>query len=259
MISKTALIFDIYGEYGHFRKFNTTTSPLTYSIPTPSAIYGLLGAVLGIEREDSHNKIREKKEHLREVFSSENASVAVRTLSEIKKVNIGFNLLNTKSDNAYFNIENKKNEHGRTQIEYEILKDPKFRIYLSWDHLLKYELIERLKNKRFHFNPYLGLSQMTSNIDFVGEMELVEISEKDYIDFNTAINLSEIQSVNSPIDINYIKERVFQVETFPLDMQIDRTIKRYGEILVEMNGDSVRAITNKYSFTIENEGNIQFL
>lgn len=100
---------------------------------------------------------------------------------------------------------------------------------------------------------------MTSNIDFVGEMELVEISEKDYIDFNTAINLSEIQSVNSPIDINYIKERVFQVETFPLDMQIDRTIKRYGEILVEMNGDSVRAITNKYSFTIENEGNIQFL
>ena len=52
MTSKTAIIFDVYGEYGHFRKFNTTTSPLTYSIPTPSAIFGLLGAVLGIERED---------------------------------------------------------------------------------------------------------------------------------------------------------------------------------------------------------------
>lgn len=253
MISKTALIFDVSGEYGHFRKFNTTTSPLTYSIPTPSAIFGLLGAVLGIEREDSHNKIREGTEHLREVFSSKNASVAVRPLSEIKKVNIGFNLLDTGSYQSFFNVTN------RTQIEYEILKDPKFRIYLNWDHRLKGELIERLKNKRFHFNPYLGISQMTSNIDFVGEMELVEISEKDYIDFNTAINLSEIQSVNSPIDIDYIKERVFQVETFPLDMQIDRTIKRYGEILVEMNGDSVRAIPNKNSFTIANEGNIQFL
>ena len=42
-------------------------------------------------------------------------------------------------------------------------------------------------------------------------------------------------------------------------MQIDRTIKRYGEILVEMNGDSVKAIPNKNSFTIEKEGNIQFL
>ena len=115
MISKTALIFDIFGEYGHFRKFNTTTSPLTYSIPTPSSIFGLLGAILGIEREDSHNKIGEKKEHLREVFSSKNAAVAVRPLSEIKKVNIGFNLLDTGSYQSFFNVTN------RTQIEYEIL------------------------------------------------------------------------------------------------------------------------------------------
>ena len=253
MISKTALIFDIFGEYGHFRKFNTTTSPLTYSIPTPSSIFGLLGAILGIEREDSHNKIGEKKEHLREVFSSKNAAVAVRPLSEIKKVNIGFNLLDTGSYQSFFNVTN------RTQIEYEILKDPKFRIYLSWDHSLKEELTERLKNKRFHFNPYFGISQMTADLKFVGERELIEISEKDYIDFSTAINLSEIQSERAPIDIEFIKERTFQVETFPLDMQIDRTIKRYGEILVEMNGDSVKAIPNKNSFTIEKEGNIQFL
>ncbi|MDT0645711.1 type I-B CRISPR-associated protein Cas5b [Zunongwangia sp. F260] len=253
MISKTVLIFDVSGEYGHFRKFNTTTSPLTYSIPTPSAIFGLLGAVLGIEREDSHNKIREGTEHLREVFSSKNALVAVRPLSEIKKVNIGFNLLDTGSYQSFFNVTN------RTQIEYELLKDPKFRIYLSWDHHLKSELTERLQNKRFHFNPYLGISQMTANVEFIGEKELIEISEKDYIDFNTAINLSEIQSEKTSIDVDFIKERVFQVETFPLDMQIDRIIRRYGEILVEMNGDSVRAMPNKNSFTIKNEGNIQFL
>lgn len=259
MISKTTLIFDISGEYGHFRKFNTTTSPLTYSIPTPSAIYGVLGAVLGIEREDSHNKIREGKEHLREIFSSQNAAVAVKPLTEIKKVNIGFNLLNTKSDNAYFNIENKKNEHGRTQIEYEILKDPKFRIYLNWEHPLKSELKKRLRSKNFHFNPYLGISQMTADINYVDEKDLIELSSKDYEDFATAINLSNIESKKPPIDIDFIKDRVFQVETFPLDMQIDRKINRYGEILVEMNGDSVRALPNKKSFLIKDEGNIQFL
>ena len=253
MISKTALIFDISGEYGHFRKFNTTTSPLTYSIPTPSAVYGLLGAVLGIEREDSHNKIREKKEHLREVFSSKNASIAIKPVSEIKKVNIGFNLLDTGSYQSFFNVTN------RTQIEYEILKDPKFRVYLQWSHTLREELIERLENKRFHFNPYLGISQMTADIGFLGEKKLIEISENDYIDFDSAINLSRIQSEKAPIDINFIRDRVFQVETFPLDMQIDRTIKRYGEIVVEMNGDTIRAIPDKNSFTIENEGNLQFL
>jgi len=253
MISKKALIFDIYGEYGHFRKFNTTTSPLTYSIPTPSAIYGLLGAILGIEREDSHNKLREGFQHLREVFSSENSAVAIKPLSRINKVNIGFNLLDTGSPQSFFNVTN------RTQIEYEILKNSKFRIYLNWDHLLKNELTERLKNKRFHFNPYLGISQMTANIEYVGEKDLFEISEKDYVDFNTAINLSEIESEKTPIDIDFIKDRIVQVETFPLDMQINRQIKRYGEILVEMNGDSVRAIPNTKSFFIENEGHIQFL
>jgi CRISPR-associated protein Cas5h len=253
MISKTALIFDISGEYGHFRKFNTTTSPLTYSIPTPSAIYGLLGAILGIEREDSNNKIGGKKVHLREVFSSRNALVAVRPLSEIKKLNIGFNLLDTGSYQSFFNVTN------RTQIEYELLKDPKFRVYLSWNHHLKNELKERLENKRFHFNPYLGISQMTANIEFVGEKNLNDVSKKDYMDFITTINLSDIKSDKTPIDIDFIKNRFFQVETFPLDMQIDRTIKRYGEILVEMNGNTVRAIPNKNSFTIENEGNIQFL
>lgn len=256
---KTALIFDVYGEYGHFRKFNTTTSPLTYSIPTPSAIFGLLGAVIGIEREDSHNKVREGCPHLREIFSVNNASIAVKPLSEIKKVNIGFNLLNTKSDNAYFNIEKKKNEHGRTQIEYEILKDPKFRIYLVWSHPLRNELTERLKSKRYFFNPYLGLSQMTANINYVGEKELIQISENDYIDFHSAINLSEIKSKRNPIELEFIKERVFQVETFPIEMQINRTIERYGEVLIEMNGDSVRALPNNNSFSIEGEGNIQFL
>jgi CRISPR-associated protein Cas5h len=253
MISKTTLIFDISGEYGHFRKFNTTTSPLTYSIPTPSAIFGLLGAILGIEREDSHNKIREGNEHLREVFTTENAAVAIKPISEIKKVNIGFNLLDTGSYQSFFNITN------RTQIEYEILKDPKFRIYLNWEHPFKNELSERLKNKRFHFNPYLGISQMTANVMYVGEKKLIELSGKDYVDFDTAINLSEIESEKAPIDVAFIKDRVFQVETFPLDMQIDRKIKRYGEILVEMNGDNIRAIPNQKSFSIENEGNIQFL
>ena len=48
---KGILIFDISSEFGHFRKYNTTTSPLSYSIPTRTAVAGILGAILGMERE----------------------------------------------------------------------------------------------------------------------------------------------------------------------------------------------------------------
>src|SRR5699024_12585579 len=108
MNSKKVIIFDISGEYGHFRKFNTTTSPLTYSIPTPSAVIGILGAVLGIEREDSNGKMPDGKEFLHTIFSAQNTRIAIRPMAKFKKVNIGFNLLTTlNSTKSFFNITNR--------------------------------------------------------------------------------------------------------------------------------------------------------
>ena len=250
---REVVIFDVSGEYGHFRKFNTTTSPLTYSIPTPSAIYGLLGAILGIERESSVNNIAKGKHNLRELFSPKNVSLAIRPMTKIKKVRIGFNLLDTGSPQSFFNITN------RTQIEYEILKDPKFRVYLFWEHSLKEELIERLQNKNFYFTPYLGISQMTADIIFIKKEKAKPIETScNYNEFITAINLSEIES-KTPIDVEEIKDKIFQVETLPIEMGIDRKISRYGEILVEANANSVKAMPNQKSFFVKEEGNIQLL
>ena len=39
------LVFDIWGDFAHFRRFETTTSPLTYPFPTGSAIAGYLAAI----------------------------------------------------------------------------------------------------------------------------------------------------------------------------------------------------------------------
>ena len=68
MNSKEILIFDIQSEYGHFRKYNTTTSPLTYSIPTRTAIAGILGAILGMERELRDGVYPEGAEPVQEFF-----------------------------------------------------------------------------------------------------------------------------------------------------------------------------------------------
>ena len=85
MHSDKLLVFDIGSEYGHFRKFNTTTSPLTYSIPTRPAITGLLGAILGIERETSPGKFREGTIPVSEVFAKDNANIACATYKSFKK------------------------------------------------------------------------------------------------------------------------------------------------------------------------------
>src|SRR6266487_1056681 len=139
MYSDKLLVFDITSEYGHFRKFNTTTSPLTYSIPTRPAITGILGAILGVEREISPGKFREGVIPVSEMFAKDNADIGVQLIHPVKKVNIAFNLLDTeKVASSFFNIKQ------RTQIEFELLKEPSFRFFISLkDEIVFDELLKR--------------------------------------------------------------------------------------------------------------------
>jgi CRISPR-associated protein Cas5h len=253
MSFKSFLIFDISGEYGHFRKFNTTTSPLTYGIPTPTALIGVLGAVLGIEREDSKGFIKEGQESLRQVFSAERTAIGFKILNSVNRVNIGFNLLDTGAPQTFFNVTN------RTQIEYELLKDPCYRIYLWWEHPRKEELIERLQNKAFHFSPYLGLSQFTADINWITEKEGKAINQNDYLPFHSVVNLSELDQTNAPVDFNQMKDASIQVETLPIEMENTRIVKRYGEVLTENNGNLIFCLPNTKSYSIHGEGNIQLI
>ena len=253
MSSESFLVFDVSGEYGHFRKFNTTTSPLTYGIPTPTAVIGILGAVLGIERENDKGEVSSGQESLRESFSADRTSLAIRVLNPVNKVNVGFNLLATKSPQTFFNVVN------RTQIEYELLKNPGYRIYLRWDHPRRKELMDRLRKKNFHFTPYLGISQFTADVIWQGERKGEGIQQAGFIPFHSAVNLTRLREASNPIDISRINALSIQVETLPLAMQSNRIIERYGEVLVETEGQAVPTLANDQSYALEGEGNIQLL
>ncbi len=248
------LVFDISGEYGHFRKFNTTSSPLTYSIPTRSALAGILGAILGIERERSPNVFPEGVTPVNEMFSPDKANMAIQVLSPTKKVNIGFNLLNTgKSGSSFFNIQN------RTQIEFELLKNPKFRVFLNYSGETVFkELSNRIRFVKHHFTPYLGLSQFTASIHWVDETELEKPdSPEGFIEICTAVNISKLVGDN-PIRFEKGKDAYFySTDTVPMVMQRDRVITEYAEILIERTGKSILVNTQNYWKT--KYGNILFL
>lgn len=260
MKSHKLLVFDISGEYGHFRKFNTTSSPLTYSIPTRSALSGILGAVLGIERETSAGVFPEGVIPVNELFAPEKASFAIQILNPINKTNIGFNLLDTgKSAASFFNIKN------RTQIEFELLKNPKFRIFFDHSNESIFnELSERIKNVRHHFTPYLGLSQFTAMIDFVGEIGAnFKSGIGEYVEIISAVNLSKLiednpiefkrKDINDKDDYNFF----YSSDTLPMGMRRDRVITEYAEILIEQKGKSILVKTPNYWET--QFGNILFL
>jgi len=253
MHSDRVLVFDVSGEYGHFRKFNTTTSPLTYSIPTRPAITGLIGAVMGIERELSANKYADGVVPVSEIFPKETSAIGVQILRPVKKVKIAFNLLDTKKTPAsFFNIQQ------RTQIEYELLKNPSFRIFINVnDGDLLQRIAERLETNQSHFTPYLGLSQFTAITRFVTITKLTSIPGNDYLPTLTAVNLANADP-EEPIRFDRSSIFKYTAETMPVEMQRDRTVTEYAEVIVETYGRPV-LVRSANLYHAESFGNILFL
>ncbi len=251
MNSKELLIFDIKGEYGHFRKYNTTTSPLTYSIPTRTAIAGILGAILGMEREIRDGVYPDGVEPVQEFFSKERSDMAVQIIRPVKKENIGFNLINTKI--SFYELTRK----SRTQIEFELVKDVHYRIYLAMEDIAKFEeLTERIENKRHHFTPYLGLAQFTAQVDFVQRATANEVASNGaFTEIVTAVNMSKLQG-EPPVEFQ--REFFYSANNMPIAMNRDREVLEYSEVLIEKNGNPLRVRVSDY-YTVDGVGNILFL
>ena len=250
---KEILIFDISSEYGHFRKYNTTTSPLSYSIPTRTAIAGFLGAILGMEREVADGVYPEGAIPVQEFFSKANSEIAIQVINPVKKENVAMNLINTKK--SFYDLTRA----GRTQIEFELVKNAKYRIYLALNNneAVFKELKERIKSKNHHFSPYLGLAQFTATTDFVDvkPAKFVENIDSQSIEIATAVNLSKLKQ-EQPIDFDY--SAMYSANNMPIEMNRNREVQEYSEVLIEKNGNPVKAKVENY-FNIEKYGNILFL
>lgn len=250
MQSDQIFVFDIEGEYGHFRKFNTTTSPLTYAVPPRTALVGMIGAILGIEREQGVGRYAEGQIPLSDWLSPEKAQIAVQVLNPIQKVQMAFNLLNTK--NSFFNIDN------RTQIEFELLKKPKYRVFVRWNNeKMAYDLMERIANRTNHFTVCLGLAQFVAQTNWVGVYKGETIRPEEFVPVVSAVKMS-ILHPTEPVKLQNNPQFRYTSDTHPIYMTADRLVKEYAEILVESNGQPIWVKGNEI-VSVEELGNILFL
>ena len=60
------LVFDIKGDYGHFKKYYTTSSPLTFSIPPRTTVSGMIGALIGLDKEEY---LKERRDNMKKIIT----------------------------------------------------------------------------------------------------------------------------------------------------------------------------------------------
>jgi CRISPR-associated protein Cas5h len=204
-----------------------------------------------MEREIRDGVYPEGAEPVQEFFSKERSDMAVQIMRPVKKENIGFNLINTKM--SFYDLTRA----GRTQIEFELVKDVHYRIYLAMENTAKFEeLSERIENKRHHFTPYLGLAQFTAQVEFVQRATANEVaSNGEFAEIVTAVNMSKLQG-EPPVEFQ--RDYFYSANNMPIAMNRDREVLEYSEVLIEKNGNPLRVRVSDY-YTVDGVGNILFL
>ena len=222
------LVFDIWGDYGFFRKFYTTSSPLTFSFPPPSTIAGMLGAIAGISKE----------EYL-DVFSLKKCFMAIQIIKPVKKTRMGINFINTKANWRLFSKGNP-----RSRISVEFLKNPHYRIYFNHKNDKMFKNVSSFVQK--HKSVYtvsMGLSELLANFKFIGMYDAVNITDSKKTEIATVLPLANITNVkNFRIEPN---KKILR-EKIPTIMNNDRIIEKYSNIVYETSGKKISAEVRNY-------------
>ncbi len=237
------IVFDIWGDYAHFKKYYTTSSPLTFSLPPPPTIAGMLGAIYGADKT--------RNDYLR-LFMNDHCKLAVQILQPIRKVRMGINLSETKGLNIY---RPASTPLVRTQIRTEFLVSPKFRIYFTHQANNIYQkILDNLVEHRTHFTISLGLSELLANFEFVGEFDFSDSVSNEFVEIVTPVlskNLLSLESVQLEKGKTYFKERI------PVFMTPERLVLNYDEVIFEPLCGTVTAKVKLFQ-TLSNGTKIAF-
>lgn len=218
------LVFDIQGEYGHFRKFYTTSSPLTFSVPPRTSIAGLIGALIGLEKDEYID-----------YFTKNKAKIAIQILSPVNKSRLAINLINTKTAKMYSKIKD------RTQVTMELLKNPSFRIYFSHEDENIYNKVkEFLEGEKNYYTLSMGLSEFIAQHKYVGEIDIKEEANNELVYIDTVINFNE------DIEVEFENNKEYFKDTMQNEMDLNRVVTEYVKVLFERQGLPIKCNANYY-------------
>lgn len=208
------LVFDIHGEYGHFKKPYSPMSPVTFPLPPPPAVLGMLGAVLGLSKTEYHEKLAWSR-----------VRIAVRLLAPVRIFRSAINLLNTKDGTDKY-LRPRAHTNTHIQVNYEFLKNPSFRIFVGD---LPADMHDQLRGLlefgRTFYTPVLGLAQCLADIDWIRETSARKAAAGNSL-INSVISLGE------GIDPIYEPGRRYQRTRIPAAMDGQRIVHRYQEVLL---------------------------
>jgi len=205
-------IFSISFFTAHFKRHETKKFRSSYFLPPPTVIWGIIGAIFGVEREEL------------EKFAKENNLIAGAELCSLK------GLATEKATLMPWDNGNKM--FIRTVEDFEFLIEPHYKIGVYAKEGFIEELKKRIEKKDFEFDIYGGISDcFLKDIKNENKAEFMEKTEaKGMIPADMVDGFSQITEGSKIIRVLYLN--TFFYQGFKVEFKIKERIKTVNGIAV---------------------------
>ena len=196
----------------HFKRHETKKFRSSYFIPPPTSIWGIIGAMFGIEREELEN------------FAKENSLIVGAELCDFKGLATEkATLMPWDKDNRMF---------IRTVEDFEFLIEPHYRIGVYANENLIEELKEKIEKRNFEFDIYGGISDcFLKDIKNENKAEFAEKMEvRGMIPTNVIAGFSQIAEGSKITRVLYLN--TFFYQGFKVKFKVKEPIKTVNGIAV---------------------------
>ena len=237
---KPVVVFTYAGRFGHFLRAEASASALSYPLPPRTVLLGVLGAVLGFEKDTPQLLLKDA------LIAVSGAQVSTHWhRAKFRKDPPATLPLKIKAGAKGSDAPEKA-----TLIKQEWLLKPSYEVMVNLPEPHHSTLVQRLKERAWHYSPSLGLSEMTATLDFIAEGEALPSENEQTVSCHSVVPQAhatvdgqalledklELQVVRMPREVT--SERVFSHANYlverrgrPIPVRTARAWQLIGDML----------------------------
>lgn len=157
--AKRAVVFEYTGRFGHFLRAEASVSALSYPVPPRTVLLGMIGAVLGLEKDTPQVE-------LKDAMIAVSGRIPVTHWHRVKlRKDPPAALPRTVKAGA----KGSSTDERATLNKQEWLFEPSYTVTACLPDAYHGELVSRLRERRCYYSPCMGLSEMAALLEFVSE------------------------------------------------------------------------------------------
>jgi CRISPR-associated protein Cas5h len=156
---RLAVVFEYAGRFGHFLRAEASVSALSYPVPPRTALLGMIGAVIGLEKDAPQVEL---------------ADAMIAVSGRIPETH--WHRVKLRKDppaplpwKVKAGVKGRSTDEKATLIRQEWLFNPFYTVTACLPDAYHEELVSRLWERRWHYAPCMGLSEMLARLEILGE------------------------------------------------------------------------------------------